>query len=499
VRGFSEPAGAPEAYSTSATPHRADRLHHLVHLPALDDQRRRQGDDVAGHAGQQAAVEGGLERRHGAGGRGAGTGLQLDAGDQAEVADVDHVAGVLQRVDRRAPVGLHLQGAGEQALLLIDLQRRQAGRAGQGVGAVGVAVEQLDGGVGAVHHRLVDPLRGRHRPGRDGGVGQALGHADHVRRHPEPLGREGRAHPAEAGDHLVEDQQDVVLVADRPQALQIALGRDQHAGRAGHRLDDHRGDVAGVVQGDDAFQRVGQLGPVLRLALAEQVAGHAVGVGQVVDAGQQRAEIHPVLGDAAHRNAAEADAVIAALAADQPGLGPLAPRPVVGQGDLQGGVDRLRARAGEEDPVQARRGDLGDAAGEGEGRRVAHVEAGGEVHLAGLAADRLDDLRTVMAGVDAPQARGGVQHLAAVGRGVVHALGAAQHPGIGLEPPVGRERHPEGVQVVGGEIGHGRTPDQACIVIAIGGLLARPNRQPPSRRGDTHPRLACVILARAEE
>ena len=45
--------------------------------------------------------------------------------------------------------------------------------------------------------------------------------------------------------------------------LQIALGRDQHAGRAGHRLDDHRRDGRGVVQRDDALELVGELGAVL--------------------------------------------------------------------------------------------------------------------------------------------------------------------------------------------------------------------------------------------
>ena len=50
-----------------------------------------------------------------------------------------------------------------------------------------------------------------------------------------------------------------------------------------------------------------------------------------------------VAGDAADRDAAEADAVIAALAADQPGARAFAPRAVIGERDLQRGLDRLRA------------------------------------------------------------------------------------------------------------------------------------------------------------
>ena len=83
------------------------------------------------------------------------------------------------------------------------------------------------------------------------------------------LGREGEAEPAEAGDHLVEDQQDAVLVADRPQALQVALGRRQHAGRARHRLDDHRRDGRGIVQRDDALQVVGEMGAHSRSPLVK--------------------------------------------------------------------------------------------------------------------------------------------------------------------------------------------------------------------------------------
>ena len=64
-----------------------------------------------------------------------------------------------------------------------------------------------------------------------------------------------------------------------------------------------------------------------------------MGVRHVIDAGEQAAEQLAVGDDAADRDAAEADAVIAALAADQPLPGALAPGAVVGQRDLQRGVD----------------------------------------------------------------------------------------------------------------------------------------------------------------
>jgi hypothetical protein len=47
-----------------------------------------------------------------------------------------------------------------------------------------------------------------------------------------------------------------------------------------------------------------------------------------------------------------------------------------------------------------------------------------------------------MAGGDAEQPRGAVENLLAPVGGVVHALGAGDDPGIRLEVPVRRERHP---------------------------------------------------------
>ena len=71
-----------------------------------------------------------------------------------------------------------------------------------------------------------------------GSVGQAFGTGDHVRGHAKLGGGEGAAESAEASDDLVEDQQDVVLVADLANALKIAHRRGEHAGTASHRLND---------------------------------------------------------------------------------------------------------------------------------------------------------------------------------------------------------------------------------------------------------------------
>ncbi len=84
------------------------------------------------------------------------------------------------------------------------------------------------------------------------------------------------------------------------------------------------------MQRHQPFQCVGQVGAVFGLALGKQVAGDAMGVGQVVDTGQKGAEGHAVAHDAADRNAAEADAMIGAFTADQARLRPLSAGALVG-------------------------------------------------------------------------------------------------------------------------------------------------------------------------
>ena len=136
----------------------------------------------------------------------------------------------------------------------------------------------------------------------------------------------------------------------------------------------------------------------------------------MVDAGQQRAEELAVVDDAADRDAAEADAVIAALAADQAGARPCAADVVIGQRDLERRVGRLRARVAEEDVVEVARREIGDPRGRaGKPSGWAKLEGRREVELARLPLDRLDDRLAVMAGVAAPQRRRRVEDLAPSG------------------------------------------------------------------------------------
>src|SRR5664279_3622135 len=73
------------------------------------------------------------------------------------------------------------------------------------------------------------------------------------------------------------------------------------------------------------------------------------------------------------------------------------------------------------------------------------------VEFGRLALDRLDDRIAVMAGIGAPQAGRAVDQLATIGCEIVHVLGANDQARTRLERPVGRERHPIGLEIVGND------------------------------------------------
>ena len=147
----------------------------------------------------------------------------------------------------------------------------------------------------------------------------------------------------------------------------------------------------------DALEIVGEMRAPFRLAARKRLLGAVIGVRQVVDACQQRAEELAVLDDAADRDAAEADAVIAALAADQARPAALALHVPIGQRDLERRIDRLGARIAEEDVVEVAGRELGDARREGEAARMAELEGGRIIEFRRLGLDGGGDLVPVVA------------------------------------------------------------------------------------------------------
>ena len=94
-------------------------------------------------------------------------------------------------------------------------QRGQRGRAGERVARVGVAVEEGAELLVLAEEALVDALGGERRRQRQVAAGDALGQAHEVGRDVLVLAREHPARAAEAGGHLVADQQHAVPVAQR--------------------------------------------------------------------------------------------------------------------------------------------------------------------------------------------------------------------------------------------------------------------------------------------
>jgi len=81
---------------------------------------------------------------------------------------------------------------------------------------------------------------------------------------------------------------------------------------------------------------------------------------------------------------------------------PLATQAMVGQHDLHRGIDGLGAGVGEERMVQAGRRQCGQALGQHEGQRRAHLERWREIQCGRLLLDRLHDPRPRVARIAAP-------------------------------------------------------------------------------------------------
>ena len=112
--------------------------------------------------------------------------------------------------------------------------------AGHRVTGVGEAVVEL---AALVHQGLGDAVADQHAAERQVAAVDALGEGHEIGLDAVVLRAEPLAEPAEAGDHLVGDQQDAVLVADALDLRPVGVRRDDHAAGALHRLADEGRDV----------------------------------------------------------------------------------------------------------------------------------------------------------------------------------------------------------------------------------------------------------------
>ncbi len=380
-------------------------------------------------------------------------GRNLDGTGQPAVADIHHVLCALQSVNRAFEMRRQLGGLLHEVFPRQDLQRGEAGGAGHRVRRVGVTVGEFHGVFRnrLPHEGLVDLPAGDHCAQRHGAVGNLLGNIHDVRGDAEILRAAVSAETTEAGDHLVEDQQDVVGIADFAQALQVTRRRHDYTGRAGHRFDDHCGDVRGVVQFNQAQQIIGQLNAA--------GFGHALGKGQAGLQGvwqmigvHHQAEALAVAAHAAQRGAGDVHAVVATGAANQLGLAGLAFDAPVGAGHLDRGVGAFGAGVGEKHVIKLTGQALGNLLRQLEGQRMAVLEARRVIERAELLADSCLDFLARMPRATGPQSGQAVVDAPALVVGQPAAFGGDDQARIALEVAVGAEGHPVGVQLeLGGQ------------------------------------------------
>ena len=115
---------------------------------------------------------------------------------------------------------------------------------------------------------------------------------------------------------------------------------------------------------------------------------------------------------------------------------------MVGQRNLHRGVDGLRTRVHEKDPIQVAGSQLGHPRGKLELLGMTAQEWRAEIELAQLPAHRVGDLLAAVSGRNAEEAGGRIDDLLAAIVPEVHAFRAHDHLGIVLEFAVRGERHP---------------------------------------------------------
>jgi hypothetical protein len=281
-----------------------------------------------------------------------------------------------------------------------------------------VAVEEGALLVRGAEEALVDPLGRQRRRQRQVAAGEALGEAHQVGRHVLLLTGEHRPGAAEAGRHLVADQQHAEAVAELACLAQEAGRVDEHPGGAlDERLDDQRRDLF-LVAGEHPLQ-VGGVAGLDRVSGEEQRP-----VGRVEEV------------DAADRDRADRVAVVGLAHVRERGPAPVLATTLLLEleGHLERDLDRGRPCFGVEDAAQPGWRDLdqprrqlgGAGMGEAEHRRV-----GDPVEL--LAQRRVDAGMAMPVDV-APQRGDPIDVAATVAADQLRPLGPLDHRRLFLDP-----------------------------------------------------------------
>src|SRR5215813_5248987 len=203
------------------------------------------------------------------------------------------------------------------------------------------------------------------------------------------------------------------------------------------------------MQSDKTIEIVGKMRAPFRLADTESLLLAIVSRYQMVDTGEQRAELLAIVDNTANGDATEAYAVIPALPTDQAHARGVAANVVIGERNLERGVDGLGTGVAEKYVIEIGRGERGNPAREFKGLWMAELERRCVVQRGRLALDGLDDRLAIVAGIRAPKTGGAVEQPAPIAGDVMHVLGANNHLWPLLEGAVGGEGHPIGFEIVG--------------------------------------------------
>ena len=184
-----------------------------------------------------------------------------------------------------------------------------------------------------------------------------LGDGNHVGLDAIVIAGEQMAGPAHAAHHLVEDQQHIIFIADRPNALEIAIDRGHRAHCCpNHRLGDEGGNRFRAEFQNLVFQLIGDTLAIVKFCLVLLLV--AIGVTRidvVHGIAQHWRKLRPPPAIAAGCQRTQRIAVIALPARDDLRLVGLAGFNKILSRQFKGGFHGFRPAGHEIDPVQIAR------------------------------------------------------------------------------------------------------------------------------------------------
>ena len=167
----------------------------------------------------------------------------------------------------------------------------------------------------ALDERVGDPITDHHAANRQVAGGEALGDRHQIRANSKVVRSEPLAGAPEAGDHLIGNQQQAVLIDDALDLGPVAGWRDDDATGALHRLADEGRDALRTERENPVFERArGAQTKFLRRELSP--LGVPVRLRDVLDARHHRAALRVHRAHTTQARTGQRAAVVSILAAD---------------------------------------------------------------------------------------------------------------------------------------------------------------------------------------